>query len=498
MIKNIKCYFPSSRGKWIKYILTSLPVIFSAMVFAFNSFIDNFMVVNIEGGNQALSYANTWTSLVTGIIAATTVIGSSLLGQYLGSKDNEKIRQVLRARMLFAICIALIFFLPAIINPKMMIRIISGFDNKLDIEILNRSTLYTRWISISWILSAWGYTLANVLRESKHGMASLISSLTSLVINILFNSIFVFIMKKDIEFLAYSTIISLIIPLLFMVFYIWFKDKRLIINPIKLFLVSPIIWKQFFIRTSSFIFLAISSVTVSIRFVFWNYGYPTGSIGSKEEYKLSAATILGISGMFFNIFWTTFEAINANITIFVGNELGNNNILKAKVNSKELQGFHFIVAIIMGLLLFSLSFAIEKMIFLTEGYKKNFPPNTNPIIIEEGQREFLQMIKWTIWPLSWNIPIWVWYLTRNRIISSGGLTNTTSFVEAIFGIVQTGWIILINFVIIQHWKIEFAWAYSVFFLSDLIKIPVFEILYNKIKWERNLTNEGEKIKEFKN
>lgn len=505
MINVIKSYLPSNKGRWIKYTLTSLPVIFSAMIFAFNSFIDNFMAVNISGGNQALSYANSWTSLVSGIIAATTVIGSALFGQYLGLDDRKKIREVVRARMVIAVSISILFAIPALINPQFMIQLISGFDSNLSNTIKDKASLYMRWISVSWILSAWGYTLAMILREAGHGTASLISSSISLAFNVIFNSIFIFGMNKDIEFLAYSTIISMIVSLAFSAIYMWIKDKKIIVNPIKLFSVSSLIWKQFWKRSSSFALLAIGSLAVSIRFVFWNAGYPTGNVGNSKEYALSAATILGISGMFFNIFWTTFESINANIAIFVGKELGNNNIKQAKINAKELQGFHFIVALIMGLMLFSLSFAVEKMDFLTGGYEKELTDSlTNKMSIGQfdgdikqtvmlGKQEFLKNLKWTLWPLAWNMPIWIWYITRSRVISSGGLTNITSLVDTIAGIVQTGWIALINYLIVKNVFIEFPWAYAMFFLSDLIKIPTFEILYRKLQWARNITSEGEVV-----
>jgi Na+-driven multidrug efflux pump len=39
--------------------MTSLPIIFAAMIFALNSFIDNFMAIPIPNGIDKLSYANT-------------------------------------------------------------------------------------------------------------------------------------------------------------------------------------------------------------------------------------------------------------------------------------------------------------------------------------------------------------------------------------------------------------------------------------------------------
>ena len=495
---KIKNFFPENKGRWIKYTLTSLPVIFSALIFALNNFVDNFMAINISGGNQALAYANTWTTIVTGIVAATTIIGSSLYGQYFGINDVKKIREVIRGRMAIALSITIIFVIPSLIAPESLVRLASGNDNNVSQSIIDSGSKYLRLISISWLLSTWGYTMAMILRESGYGNITVLSSCVCLGLNIALNSIFISI-AKDLELLAYSTIISLFVGsiILFLIFVI-LKDKRLILNPLKLFAVPVDIWTQFWKRTPSFLLFCIGSITVSIRYIFWNIGYPTSSIGTSSDYRISAANILGISGMFFSIFWNTFESINANVTIFVGRELGDNNYLQAKKNAKELQGFHFCVSLIMSLLLLGLSFLIVKMNFLADGYamaleetlkSENIDAIKIQEIVEKGRMELLNNIKETIWPLAWNIPFWVWYITKNRIISSGGKTNLTSLVEASVGLLSTGWISLINFSSI-HSVIAFPWAYALFFVLDVVvKTPIYEFIYYKVEWAKNITNE---------
>ncbi len=503
-MNNIKSYFPSSRGEWIKYTITSLPIIFAAMVLSINSFIDNFMATSIEGGNQALSYSNQWTQYCSGIISATTLVGSALFGQYLGLGDRRKIREVVRARTLIALIIALIFVIPAISAPDFLIRVASGFDDQLDSKIVNTAVIYTRVITISWILQAWFYTSSMIIREAGYGKASLLASIISLGLNVTFNSIFTYVAHMGILGLAISTIISLFIPVLFISLFIWLKDKRLVINPLKLFGVSKIIWGQIGRRIPTFIFATIASVCVTTRFTFWNIGYKTGNVGTNPDYQLSAANLLGISGMFFNIFWNTFESVNANVAIFVGRQLGDNNFEKAKENAKQLQGFHLTFAFVMGALLFSLSFAVEKMTFLTEGYLQQLKSHWIDILgQDEGLakysqlrpqaiKEYMENLKWTLWPLAWNMPIWIWYITKSRIISGGGKTNVVSLFDAIANSTQIGWIAIINFVIVPHSTLAFPWAYAIFFLSDLLKIPCYEIMYRKVEWARNVTIEGSK------
>ncbi|MGL6125198.1 MAG: MATE family efflux transporter [Metamycoplasmataceae bacterium] len=495
MLLRIRKNFPSSKQKWIIFTMTSLPIIFSAMIYSINSFIDNFMAIPIDNGIDKLSYANTWTTLVTGIIAATTVIGSSLFGQYYGAKDRVNVRYVLRLRMLIALGLTSLFAFPAFIVPEFMINLVGSF--KVDEAIVADSALYLRIIAVTWLTGAWSYTSSMIMREAGHGRATVISSVISLGMNITLNSIFVFGFKAGIWSLAVSSIISQIFLLAFNISFIFFKNKEIIINPLKLFLISKQMWKQIIRRLSSFLFLAIGSVAVSIRFIFWNANYSPGEIGD-PLYFISAATILGISGAIFNIFWSTFESIGANTTIFVGRELGNGNFEQAKTNANELQGFHFIMAILMGTILFSFSFIVPSMTFLADGYKNGTIerliaigklPEEAEIIASAGVVEYLNQLKVTIWPLAGYMPMWIWFITRSRIIIAGGKTNIASLIDAIGGAVQTIWISILVFSIIPITNLSFPAAYTIFFVSDVTKLIVFEVLFHKLHWWKNLTLE---------
>lgn len=495
MLVKIKKSFPNSIQRWKLFTITSLPVVFAAMIFALNNFIDNFMAIPIPNGIDKLSYANTWTSLVSGIIAATTIVGSTLFGQYYGANDRVNTRFVLRARMLIALLITMTFAIPAFIFPESMIQLVGS--NKVSPMIASDSALYLRIIAITWITGAWGYTSAMIMREAGHGKASLFSSIISLSINIILNSIFVFTIG-EIWSLALSTIISQFFSVGFNIAFVWVKNKKIIINPLQLFVISSQIWKQIFKRFSSFVFLLIGSIAVSVRFIFWNVEYYPGQIGTNPLFQLSAATILGISGAIFNIFWSTFESIGANTTIFVGKELGDGNIAQAKANANELQGFHFVMAIIMGLCLLVFSFIIPSMTFLADGYKSG----TIEWLMEEGKTydealkianqgviEYLSQLKMTIWPLAAFMPMWIWYITRSRCISAGGNTNITAGIDGIAGLFQTCWISIMIWVIIPATNITFPLAYSLFFLFDITKVFVYDILFRKYNWAKNLTLE---------
>lgn len=500
IFQQLRRNLPENRHVWKSFTLTAIPVIFSSLIFALNSFVDNFMATSISGGNESLAHANAWTEIQLGIISTTTIVGTALFSQYVGMEDWKKVKEVMNLRMIFALLICLIFALPCAIVPSFMINIISGFDSGLSPNVRGQAELYLRIITISWILNAWAFTLQMIIRERNHGFISLLGAILTLMINIGLNSLFIFGLNKGIEFLAFSTIISLTVEIIFLMIWIWYKDHKIFINIFHLFIVSKEVLQQFIKRIPSFLLFAIGSLTINVRFIQWNFGYPIGSI-DRKGFRLSAATILGITGMFFNIFWTTFESLSATSAVYIGKELGNNNIEQAKINAKQLHGFHIVIGLIIGLIALGFAFIIPFMTFLADGYIEELrdfyenSPNPNEwlgkLTVEQaislGRDSFLLNVRNSLLAITVFIPMFVWFVSRDRIISVGGLTNIIATIEALTGLFQTLCLTLI-ILFLPKLHVSFAWSYFIFFLSDIVKFIVYEIVYHKINWAKNITN----------
>ncbi len=82
-------------------------------------------------------------------VALTTVVGTTLFAQYLGQNNETKVKEVINMRILFAVGISLIFALPTWITPKGMVKLISGFDDNLSLDIINKSSSYILIITAS-------------------------------------------------------------------------------------------------------------------------------------------------------------------------------------------------------------------------------------------------------------------------------------------------------------------------------------------------------------
>ena len=107
-------------------------------------------------------------------------------------------------------------------------------------------------------------------------------------------------------------------------------------------------------------------------------------------------------------------------------------------------------------------------------------------ILNEGQHEFLQNIKNSLIGIIVFIPMFVWFVSRNRIISIGGRTNVVALIESLGGIFQILWLLMIVLGLTKL-NIIFTWSYFIFYISDIVKWLIYEVVYYRIDWAKNVT-----------
>lgn len=136
------------------------------------------------------------------------------------------------------------------------------------------------------------------------------------------------------------------------------------------------------------------------------------------------------------------------------------------------------------------------MSFLANGYKQslvndlikhNYSQEQINQIVHETTNLFLVNLKYTLWPLCLFMPMFIWFITRNKIISFGGHTNIVSTIETIAETLQIVWLVIICSVFNKNNTLSFPWVYFIFFLSDVVKFVIYEIVYYKIDWVKNIT-----------
>ncbi|MGZ9429001.1 MATE family efflux transporter [Mycoplasma sp. 1012] len=505
----ILSFFPSTKERWKLYSKIAIPVVLSGFLVSLNGFIDNFMVTGISGGVSALNFANAFTGIIGGILISYNAIGMPLFGQFWGAKKSKETKEVLRTRYLISFAFGLIFSIMILISPEFFIKtiakdnnIVNGEHSQTYLDIVKQATDYIKIIVISWILMSISFTTISLLRETGNGGISLYISLTSLLTNIILN--LTLIPKFGVVGSAWATVCSGIVSLAVSLVFMGLKSKKTLVNPLKIFKISKKIWILFLKRIPSFLLSSSSFVFISIRTFLWAAGYKVGSLGYgeyKEYWGLGSAAILGITTSLTNIFTSTFGIIGANVTLFVGKKLGNNEIEEAKKNAKELKGFHFVIALGLSCIFAILIIFIPFMKFFSSGVETGLEEQLKQIGVSQNiidkQKElasayYLKEIQLTSISIAIFNPIWIIFSSSVRTMEAGGKNNLTSILQFGSGIGQILWLTLIVFVFIPNFNLslnyQFAFYYFILFTSDLVKLFIYELFYFKTNWARNITH----------
>ncbi|MGZ9431513.1 MATE family efflux transporter [Mycoplasma sp. CB776] len=474
----LKEHFPVSWSKWKLYLKFSLPIILSGILFSLNGFIDNFMVTKIPHGVDSLSYANSWTGIIGGVIGGISIICSVLVGQYWGSKNYKKIKEVMRVRVLLTFSCMTIFAIFALTLSEKMISVF--YQTNQDPATLQQSVDYLRLIVITWVIFGWTSPMSSLLAETGHGKEALISSIGSLLINIFLNILLIYVFKLGVKGAAYASIAARIFGIFGDTFFVFLKIRKTLINPLSLFKVSRDTWKKVVFRLHSAFLITGNSVLIILRSALFNRIFPQGTIG-KEEWAIGAAAILGLTGAISEIFLAVFGALSSNISVFVGKHLGNKEFEIAKKNANELKGFHSTIALALSLLLLLFTVFIPYIDYFAAEIGKNSDT------ILEAKKLYLSQLQATLFVVVVFNPIWIWFSTSSRLIASGGRTNLASLLEFSLEIVALLWLVIITFAIKpQSLGLSLSQTYWIFFLVDLIKFLIFEIVYLKVDWARHI------------
>ncbi|UWD34460.1 MATE family efflux transporter [Mesomycoplasma molare] len=484
----LKNHFPENKKKWLMYFKFSLPIIITGFLFSLNGFIDNFMVTTIPHGVDSLSYANSWTGIVGGVITGISFVCSGIIGQYWGSKNYNKTKEVMRVRVLLTFISVTIFSLFSLFFSKNMISVF--YQIKQDEKTLQQSIDYLRLIVITWIIFAWTSPMSSLLTETGHGKEALISSIGSLLINIILNILLIHVFNLGVKGAAFASIAARIFGIFGDTFFVYKKVRKALINPFSLLEVSKDTWKKIFIRIHSVILISSNTILIILRNILFNKMYPQGTIGN-VDWAIGAAAILGLTGAISEMFLAVFGAITSNISGFVGKYLGKKEFEIAKKNANELKGFHTIVAFILSFLLLFFSLLVPHINYFAAEIA------TNSSTKEQAKILYLSELQKTLLVIVVFNPIWIWFSTSSRLIASGGRTNLVAILEFCLEFSALLWLIFITFVIKpQDKNISLSQTYWIFFLIDLVKFLVFEIVYLKVDWAKHIDDPLVKRKLF--
>lgn len=203
-----------------------LPMIISMVLQALYNVIDSIFVANISEigqiANEALTYAFPIQILMIALGVGTGVGINSLLSKSLGEKDNEKVNKIVGNGIFLSVIIFLLFFFFGLFATDWFISLFTS-----DTEVIKYGSDYLKICTV-FSFGSIGYAIyERFLQASGKTLYSTIAQISGAIINIVFDYVFIFPMKMNVEGAAWATIFGQFVSLFIAMLFHYLKNKEI-------------------------------------------------------------------------------------------------------------------------------------------------------------------------------------------------------------------------------------------------------------------------------
>ena len=126
-----------------------------------------------------------------------------VIGQFFGAGDHEKLKKALAGTYLFSVVVSLTLTAVGLIFINPILRFINVPD-----ELFVQARSYLMILTAGLVLTIMYNVFANVLRALGDSVAPLIFLIVSVILNIVFDILFIVVLKKGVEGAAIATVIA--------------------------------------------------------------------------------------------------------------------------------------------------------------------------------------------------------------------------------------------------------------------------------------------------
>jgi len=185
-------------------VTVALPTMLEQVLSVLMQYVDTAMVGRLGAqATAAVSTSTTITWLVGSLPYAFGVAAMTLIAQAIGSGEHDKIQEVARKSLAFAIGVGIVLeAICLLITPYVAIWM--GAED----AIRPAATRYFFWISVPVVLKSVNYILAAAIRATKDTKTPMIISIVINAVNIVLDYFFIYVLNLGVDGAAYATCIS--------------------------------------------------------------------------------------------------------------------------------------------------------------------------------------------------------------------------------------------------------------------------------------------------
>jgi putative MATE family efflux protein len=312
----------------------SIPLLIGNVFQQFYNMADSIIVGNfMENRDAAQAAVNTGMPVIFLIVALFAGLGMGatiLLSQNYGAKQMDAVRKTIRTVYTLVLSISVpLTILGIVITPSLM-RLLGVPGSELGDGTMDMAITYVRIIFIG-LIGSLGYNInAGILQGLGDSKTPLRFLIVSTVINVILDLVFVAVFNWGVAGVAIATIIAQAFSWIYGIWYIRKKYPELELSLLRLGVSRPILSKMLRLSLPSAIQQSLFSIGTLFMQRLVNEGGESFMAGFGNATRIDAFVFLPIFSFF------------AALTTFTGQNMGKGQVARVK------QGFRLTLAVSLG------------------------------------------------------------------------------------------------------------------------------------------------------
>ena len=438
-----------------KLIALTLPITMQSFMLALVAAADALMLGKVNQNAMAAVSLATQIQFVQNMLLYAIISGIGILGaQYWGKKDIKVLEKIFGIGIQETFIVSLVFFVATYFFPEYLMKLFAH-----DETLVSMGATYLKMASFSYLITGISQSYLAIMRVSEHASRSAWISSVAVIINIVFNFVFIFGVGKipamGIKGAALATLIARIIELIWCVAS-GFEKSFIKFRFRYIFSFEKVLLRDFW----KYVLPILASC------VLWGVGF-TAYTAIMGHLGPDAAAANAIAAVARDLLCCLCNGISAACGILIGNELGAGKLDTGKTYGARSMVLSYITGGLVSIIILAIIPIISTAIPLTK--------QAHEYMI--GMFFILSI---------YMIGRCVCTVVINGIFSSGGDTifDMYSLIVCMWGIALP-----CAFIGAFYLKLPVLIVYACTCLDEVGKVPWVMHHYYKYKWVKNLTHE---------
>ena len=310
---------------WKKVLFIGVPVALQNLINTFVNVIDTFMIGSLgEEYVSAVGLANRVFFVMSLLVFGITSGCSVLLSQYFGKGDTKNLNKTYGFMNMLALGGAFIFFILGVTVPNLLMRTFTNSD-----ALIKIGAPYLKIVSVSYLFTAFSMSATGLFRSINRTRAPMMFTLGGVIVNVIFNYLFIYgklgFPEMKANGAAIGTLIARGTEFLLMVIYLKISKTKYNLSIKEMLSINKEIVK----KNLKF------AVPVIINEFGWGLGTTMYSViyGHMDDNVVAAMTI---ASALQELVYALLFGVSTACSVIVGNELGASKLEEAEKSARTL------------------------------------------------------------------------------------------------------------------------------------------------------------------